>query len=51
MNEDSQGIAGMDGFQPIPYPTPTDFVSPESQILDAFNMFIMTLFCFKHPTD
>ena len=28
MNEDGQGIAGMDGFQqPIPYPTPTDTVS------------------------
>ena len=27
MNEDRQGIAGMDGFQqPIPYPTPTDTV-------------------------
>ena len=35
MNEDRQGIAGMDGFQqPIPYPTPTptDIVSQSVRI-------------------
>ena len=38
MNEDSQGIAGMDGFQPIPYPTPTDFVGLNLKYLMSVTM-------------